>query len=314
MRSHQSQEFSQSLISFLICSSLVFILCVPWTPRASARPESPKGNGSPLTLAPNQGSSRHRSGELLVRFRAGTSEPDKETTIAAHGARRQRQLSGESGVEKLELPTGQDPESVSRLLKLNPAVELVEPNFLINQDELHPELTGASNIRGPHFPSSGLMGITEPDPNPSRVGEFDPFARLTNPNPGMAATTPQVFPGAQPNDPRFAEQWALRNTGQNSGQFGSDINVATAWQTTTGSPSTVIAVIDSGIDFTHPDLSNNKWTNPNPNPGGDLNGWDYTTNSGVIRDEQGHGTAIAGIIAAFDGTKWRIENDVNLAR
>ncbi len=58
-----------------------------------------------------------------------------------------------------------------------------------------------------------------------------------------------------PNDPQFNEQWALRNTGQNGGQHGADINASSAWQTTTGSSATVIAVIDSGIDFTHPDLS-----------------------------------------------------------
>ena len=63
-----------------------------------------------------------------------------------------------------------------------------------------------------------------------------------------------------PNDVRFDEQWTLRNTGQNSGTMGSDINAVRAWDTTTGSSSTVIAVIDSGIDFTHPDLANNQWT------------------------------------------------------
>ena len=99
-------------------------------------------------------------------------------------------------------------------------------------------------------------------------------------------------------DPRFEEQWALRNTGQSGGQFGSDINVANAWQTTTGSPATVIAVIDSGIDFTHPDLIKNRWENPTPGQSGDVNGWDYIAESGVIKDEQGHGTSIAGFIAA----------------
>ena len=104
--------------------------------------------------------------------------------------------------------------------------------------------------------------------------------------------------GTQPDDLRFNEQWALSNTGQAGGQFGSDIGVTTAWQTTTGSHTTVIAVIDSGIDFTHPDLANNKWMNATSGTQGDLNGWDYVTDNGVIRDEQGHGTAIAGIIAA----------------
>jgi subtilisin family serine protease len=115
-----------------------------------------------------------------------------------------------------------------------------------------------------------------------------------------------------PNDAQFNEQWALRNTGQNGGEYGADINASGAWPMTTGSPVTVIAVIDSGIDFTHPDLANNQWTNINPTFGSDLHGWDYITDNGVIEDEQGHGTAIAGVIAAegnnsagVSGVMWR---------
>jgi len=175
---------------------------------------------------------------LLVRFRAGASQPSRDIVLASHGVRRKRQLRGESGVEKLEVLGGQNPETVAQLLSLQPEVELAEPNFLIAKDQL--------------------------------------------------ATS----------DPQFPDQWALRNTGQSGGQFGSDINVTTAWQTTTGSQSSVIGVIDSGIDFTHPDLIDNEWTNDNPGAEADVHGWDYITDSNVIRDEQGHGTAIAGIIAA----------------
>ena len=101
-----------------------------------------------------------------------------------------------------------------------------------------------------------------------------------------------------PSDPQYNDQWALRNVGQAGGHFGADINVTVAWQTTTGLQSTVVAVIDSGVDFSHPDLINNRWTNSAPGPNGDLYGWDYITDNGTVRDEQGHGTAIAGIIAA----------------
>ncbi|HKG48371.1 MAG TPA: S8 family serine peptidase [Pyrinomonadaceae bacterium] len=116
----------------------------------------------------------------------------------------------------------------------------------------------------------------------------------------------------RPNDPQVDVQWALRNTGQNGGQYGSDINVAPAWQTITGSAATIVAVIDSGVDFTHPDLTKNRWTNPHPLDNGDLHGWDFITDSGEIRDEHGHGTAVAGIIAAegnnslgITGVMWR---------
>src|SRR5215217_756842 len=115
-----------------------------------------------------------------------------------------------------------------------------------------------------------------------------------------------------PNDPQFNQQWALRNTGQNGGQYGSDINAGTAWASTTGASSTVIAVIDSGIDFTHPDLANNQWSNPAASAADDLHGWDYVADSGESKDEQGHGTAVAGIIAAegnngfgVTGVMWR---------
>lgn len=149
--------------------------------------------------------------------------------------------------------------------------------------------------------------------NPNRTGSY--FSE-SNPEVGPSfnsfVPTPLQASGRQPDDPSFAEQWALRNTGQSGGQFGSDINITTAWHRTTGTPATVIAVIDSGIDFTHPELLNNQWTNPLPGPHGDRHGWDYITESGVIRDEQGHGTAIAGVIAAqgnndagISGVMWR---------
>ena len=113
------------------------------------------------------------------------------------------------------------------------------------------------------------------------------------------------------DDPRLNEQWALSNTGQNGGNYGSDIEATNAWETTQGSANTVIAVIDSGIDFRHPDLVNNQWKNSSPTMG-DVHGWDFVTNTGTIKDEQGHGTSVAGIIAAqgnngigTSGVMWR---------
>lgn len=116
-----------------------------------------------------------------------------------------------------------------------------------------------------------------------------------------------------PNDQRYYEQWALTNTGQSGGQPGSDIQAPAAWDTTTGSPATVVAILDSGVDFSHADLQNNRWTNTAEQLNGeddnhnglidDINGWDFVAGDNDATDEHGHGTLMAGAIAA-EGNNW----------
>lgn len=118
-----------------------------------------------------------------------------------------------------------------------------------------------------------------------------------------------ILPAALPNDPAFAEQWGLRNTGQHGGTPALDINAVAAWDVTTGSSSVVVAVIDSGADLSHPDLVGNLWRNPGEIPGNgidddangfvdDVHGWDFIDNDAVPQDGYGHGTHVAGIIGA----------------
>ncbi|HKR59587.1 MAG TPA: S8 family serine peptidase, partial [Pyrinomonadaceae bacterium] len=282
MKLHTTRAF-RFLICLLLAYALV-VLSLPTLPSALAKRETgTRPNGSEFFRAPAQQSAApRRNGELLVRFRGGMSEQDKANAAASQGARRSRNLRGESGIEKLELNPAQNPEAAAQQLRLNPAVEFAEPNFLIQHDELRLEATSRGKFKGPAQPLF-------------EANVYDPASPL------IAPSAPELMPqsqGIQPNDPRFPEEWALSNNGQSGGQFGSDIGVTAAWQTTAGARSTVIAVIDSGIDFTHPDLLNNQWSNPWAGPDRDLHGWDYVANSGTIIDEQGHGTAIAGIIAA----------------
>src|SRR5947208_6887525 len=80
-----------------------------------------------------------------------------------------------------------------------------------------------------------------------------------------------VHTQATPDDPRFGELWALHNTGQNGGTPHADIDAPEAWDLTTGSSDVVVAVIDTGIDYTHPDLAANMFRNT---PDCDNNGID----------------------------------------
>jgi thermitase len=126
-----------------------------------------------------------------------------------------------------------------------------------------------------------------------------------------------------PNDPMFGEQWSLENTGQGGGKAKADISALRAWGKTTGSDKVVVAVIDSGVDYTHQDLMNNIWVRP-PDMDeytddelgtiDDTYGFNAVNDNGDPMDQNGHGTHCAGIIGAeggnglgIAGVNWKVE-------
>jgi subtilisin family serine protease len=143
---------------------------------------------------------------------------------------------------------------------------------------------------------------------------------------GVAGIEPDfaIRPTAVPDDPSFTDQWGLRNTGQAGGSRGGDIAAVAAWDVTTGSRSVVVAVIDSGFDYTHPDLAANAWRNPGEVPGDgldndgngfvdDVHGWDFANDDADPMDDDGHGTHVAGTIGAVGdngvgvtGVSWQV--------
>jgi hypothetical protein len=116
------------------------------------------------------------------------------------------------------------------------------------------------------------------------------------------------FAGAIPNDTDFGLQWGLRNTGQ-FGTSTADISAVESWDILTSTPGIVIAVLDSGMNLTHPDLQNVAWVNPGEIAGDgrdndangyvdDINGYDFPGRDTSPTDDSGHGTHVTGIIAA----------------
>ncbi|MCC6167020.1 MAG: S8 family serine peptidase [Caldilineaceae bacterium] len=119
-----------------------------------------------------------------------------------------------------------------------------------------------------------------------------------------------------PDDPDYSKLWGLNNTGQTGGTAGADISAQDGWDVSTGSSSVVVAIIDTGIDYTHEDLAANIWVNPTECPQGygkceadgtddddngyidDFYGINAVTNSGDPMDDYGHGTHVAGTIGA----------------
>lgn len=132
----------------------------------------------------------------------------------------------------------------------------------------------------------------------------------------------------EPNDPGFASQWHYRNLGEGNYDFenlnnnhvgakaGCDVNALEAWKTCTGDSSIIVAILDEGVMYTHPDLAANMWCNPGESVQGaqtdgdgngyegDLHGYNFVTESGDITwtdaNDSGHGTHVAGTIAAVN--------------
>jgi subtilisin family serine protease len=131
-----------------------------------------------------------------------------------------------------------------------------------------------------------------------------------------------------PNDPMFIRQWGLKN----EAVPGADVSASDAWSQTTGSDEIIIAVIDTGVDYSHPDLAQNMWVNPGEIPDNgldddlngyvdDVHGWNFSTFDRLLgldendpMDYNGHGTHCAGIIGAVgnnaegvSGVNWNVK-------
>ena len=114
-----------------------------------------------------------------------------------------------------------------------------------------------------------------------------------------------------PDDPGFPLQWGLENAGQAPfyGKPGADISAKTAWGATTGSSTVTIALIDTGVDYNHPDLAANIWKNSGEYLNGadddgngyidDIRGWNFVSKNSDPMDDNGHGTHCAGTLAAI---------------
>jgi len=116
------------------------------------------------------------------------------------------------------------------------------------------------------------------------------------------------------NDELFYKQWGLFNHGQDGGKSGADISAMQAWAVTKGSDQVVVAVLDSGVDYTHPDLAGNIWTRPEiikqyededltEGAIDDVHGFNVVEDNGDPMDDNGHGTHCAGIIGAEGGNE-----------
>jgi subtilisin family serine protease len=240
----------------------------------------------------------------MVNAEIGTGVIAHETVLGIPGMQTV-QLSGERSVE----------EAVA-LYEKNPAVEYAQPDYVYHIDD-QPELvvpvplnTGAISSRERIKPgdqqtlSPSITSINTQDPvvdnqnrnmavssnNTSGYNVYPQGRAMTGGQPMFVSENMSVTgiaSAAYPDDPFYSSLWGLNNYGQTGGTTDADIDAPEAWGVSTGSSSVIVAVVDTGVDYTHPDLAANC-----------IAGYDFVNNDADPKDDHGHGTHCAGTIAA----------------
>jgi thermitase len=225
------------------------------------------------TMAMAMASTAHVPGELLVKFKETKAISALSLTYGFNVERTIDLSYGKIHVIKVE---DKNLASLKTVLSEDPNVEYAEPNFIY----------------------SIVKPVEEIDLDHILSPELKEFSNYT------------------PSDPKFTSLWGLKNTGRNEpgrtspGRAGADINALRAWSITKGSKAVKVAIIDTGIDYTHPDLVDNMWTNEAEANGtagvdddgngyiDDIHGYDFANGDGDPKDGHSHGTHCAGTIGA----------------
>lgn len=262
---------------------------------------------------------------VLVAFAAVLGQIDRwRTTLSVHN-----NVKHVEQVRTETLPKAESAPEVLVRFKPNVSLSKIREIALAKNDKLADEIESvrgltviddldnadAANVAGQYSSMSEFVEYAEPN---FRIELDDPIQK-TSPR-DLKLREPA---GDIPNDPMFGEQWALNNLGQDGGKDRADLDALKAWMTTKGSDEIVVAVLDSGVDFTHEDLRENMWFRPDSVPAysddelgtfNDLNGYNGTDSIADPMDDNGHGTHCAGIIGAegdngigVSGINWKVK-------
>ncbi len=203
-------------------------------------------------------------GEIIVKFKPGVSAQSflSNKGISALGLSSKREIKLSYGkLSVLKVANEKSLTNTIEALKNNPDVVYAEPNFIYTAAVMPKE----KNVAHKRL-------------------EKSPF---------------NDFSAATPDDPSFGQLWGLKNTGSNepngkAGVEGADVNALKAWDITKGSHNVRIAIIDTGVDYTHPDLKGNVDSE---------HGYNFVNNTKDAMDDNGHGTHCAGTIGALHDNK-----------
>ena len=287
----------------LLILALLFCTCFlsaqhadSFTGKVSAQPRDPRSDQ--MNFVPN---------EVLVKFK------DEVTLTSGHNLK----SAGISAVDQILKANG-----AGSLEKLFPTAKRLKSAKYVKdpqgRDMQIPNLDNIYKITIPELKSTGnapadifkfieelkaLPEVEYAEPNyVFSIGDFKPagpeMSMLEAMNRPANSELPPGSTGLIPNDPLYNSQWGIPAT-----------KIDVVWNTTTGDSTAVIAILDTGVDWQHPDLAANIWQNKQEIPGNgidddgnglidDVRGWDFINNDNNPMDDNSHGTHVAGIAAA----------------
>lgn len=264
---------------------------------------------------------------VLISFAAVLGQIERwRTALTSHKA----EIRAERKVE-VDLANHEPSTSPEVLVRFKKGVSLdkIREIALANNDKMADEIESvagltviddldnadAESVTGQYSAMSEFVEYAEPN---FQIKLDDPIQKVS-----PSDTFYRESIAEMPNDPLFNEQWALNNSGADGGKKRADLDALEAWVTTKGSDEVVVAVLDSGVDYTHEDLVANMWVRPESVPAytddelgefNDLNGYNGTDNIADPMDDNGHGTHCAGIIGAegnngigVSGINWTVK-------
>lgn len=251
-------------------------------------------------------------GELLVRFDARVSDILDKAGVTRSGDSAPRTRSGVLSVDEiLQLVDGYEIERVFPVdmrTEEKTRKEGLHLWYIVRFSDEHPVAEVAANLS-----KLGEVSKVEYNRTLKRATEKKAVPLTVEKLRELAPQASAAF-----NDPLLGDQWHLVNNGDlRPTKFvkGADVNVEKAWELSTGDPSIIVAVLDEGVDVTHPDLKASMWVNEDEiwkshedNDGngyaGDVHGYNFVGKHGVISVDNlydsGHGSHVAGVIAAVN--------------
>ncbi len=284
-------------------------------PTAKASPLAAVQTVPAMAAAPRATKPQARPGIATVTPSSGLSSPAIDTPASLTGLdpRPSRRLLD----SPYALVGGQAAHPTRLLVRFREEVPEAERHDLLASTKLkllhRDSMVPTAAVLDTSEPAALSAALETPDDPFKRGAALEAQIRTLRDSGRFAYVEPdyELYICRTPDDEAFKDGslWGLQNTGQQGGVAGVDVGAVEAWDITTGDPNVVVAVIDTGVRYTHQDLTEQMWRNPGELPGNglddDANGYvddvfglDAIENSGDPMDQNGHGTHVAGTIAA----------------